>query len=1219
MVVLTNFTVSFLQISRKMRQEVVANGRKYIYVTLEELQSVPQDQPIYVLQQPPIPQAVPIYPGYVMPYPGIPMVPMYYPYPQMQYTQPPPSIEVTPQPSTSKKPILALPPRAPSYVSLSFENFPFRPKITQKSTSNFIPKVSIEYRTVNHIEAPDYFVKDLHASTNEWTATTKMLNLESSFIQKVILRRKQARENAPSWKPLKRPELDHQETTFLTVERTKRSKRRVKVSKKKPEPEEMDIGVKLYSEEKPADKQQLASDLKQVRLEKEISHKVNHPLRLHPEIWHNESGELHDGPACSCVPKYRIGPLHNQFEGEVPIPRCNPRSNNSTKLYHYRIKISPMTNFHRKKPTQIIYQGDKFAFDGFSVFLHYEIKELPSSQLLRFNIMYNLFLTEEPFPPYFSVRSLDLLTRYLLEELYELVDVNWFPLGANADTSCPHVHLMPRFVRHVTSLDEDRNCVNVVEMLPINVVMQHWLREAQKPLIPPEDLARIKYFDNSEWSNYIAGLRGTLATFPTKKPAAIRIDQLDRKALDDSSSSTFPIIVHMTYTPMKLSLIREPGYRALIKQFYKHQYLMMNKNTVGSDGFFRTDIRGDVCLWMLNVVGLVAHVRFHKSLESLEVSMGYHFKNKSLLHQAFTHPSYRRSNFGTNQDHFYTTLVACGPQVLEYGNRNELYRSWRKKGLSTMIEVMSQLPSENEERSNIFGYERLEFLGDAVIEILTSIHLYYMFPDWQEGSLDAYRQAIVQNTHLAELGVRIGLHRFLLFTHCVDFQYESTFIYARSDAFEALFGAMYLDSDLNAVDRVFGAILFGDDPAIHKVWVNVPLHPLQAQFPAGDREFALKVPMFRKLIELEDKLGIKFNHIRLLARALTDKKTGYNFYTLGDNERLEFLGDSLLKYVATDYLFRHFPSHHEGHLSLLKNSLVNRHTQAAICEELGLDRYLIKKEDNSLRPSEKKEPIGKSSLNPDHNIKAEADLLEAFVGALFVDKDLSWVERFCQVCFWPRLVEFILKQVWNDAKSKLQQCCLTCRSLNEEPQTAHYRTLDQIGPTNRRVFHVGVYFRGEQLAVGTGRSVHLAQMDAANKALAAHAHRFKQLNFQKNVIKRKYDEPVVNELLDKVETYESTFVEQFIKSEKRTKISETTMEVKLTAHLKQNVSSASVKINDDEQDSSMEMDLDSSSLNEFAMDQLELTLKPDKKTQNPYSPEISGYLDTDDFLPPTPT
>ncbi len=49
----------------------------------------------------------------------------------------------------------------------------------------------------------------------------------------------------------------------------------------------------------------------------EVSHKLAHPHRLHESIWHNEPGEHNNGPSCQCKPKYRIGPLHNQFEGET--------------------------------------------------------------------------------------------------------------------------------------------------------------------------------------------------------------------------------------------------------------------------------------------------------------------------------------------------------------------------------------------------------------------------------------------------------------------------------------------------------------------------------------------------------------------------------------------------------------------------------------------------------------------------------------------------------------------------------------------------------------------------------------------------------------------------------------------------------------------------------------------------------------------------------------
>ncbi|CAH8494245.1 unnamed protein product [Heterobilharzia americana] len=963
-----------------------------------------------------------------------------------------------------------------------------------------------------------------------------------------------------------------------------------------------------------------------IRQQREVAYKVEHPNRLHPDIWHNEANEFNDGPACSCKPKYRIGPLHNQYEGEQPIPICIPESSNHDRLYHYRVLISPTTNFVQPVPSKITHDGNDYIFDGFSLFLHYKLNKPPPCQVLRFNLLYDIFPIEEEFPPYFTVRSLDLLTQYVFIELLELLDLSWKPYAT--EESCSVIHLMPRFIRLLSksdltslsssgylsitnttdnnSVDSNQQCNNqsdksVVscdkdneatgELLPVHVIMQYWLKEALTPVIDMMELSSLQKMSTTEWSNYIADLRGTLTCFPGKKPAAIRIDQLDRQSVTGQPNKgvlIYPLIVHMTYTPMKLSLTREPKYKCVLKNFMKLQYLMMNKPRISPsdraqlvqlaneleemehsgvhrreitveiscEGFFRTGIRPDIPQYALNLVSLVAHLRFHKSLESLENRLGYTFKDKSLLHQSLTHPSYRRTNFGTNQDHFQNSLVSCGPRILEYGDKLELYKAWRKK--------------MHEERSNIYGNERLEFLGDAIVEVISSIHLFFIFPELSEGHLDAYRQAIVQNQHLAELAVRLGIHKYLLYTHSVDFCYDSTFIYARSDAFEALMAAITLDGGLDVVNRIFGAVLFGDDERIHRVWVQIPQHPLQAQCPEGDRSWATKVPMLKKLCTLEDTLGIKFQHLRVLARAMTIRKTGFNFYTLGDNQRLEFLGDSLLKYVSTDYLFRHFPRHHEGHLSLLKNSLVNKYTQASVCSELGLENYVIRREDNSMNRSQSKSshnngesnssffkgkrnkkgqklsnhPVGNISntFNPQNqNVKYRADLLEAFIGALFVDKDLTWVERFCQICFWPRLVEFILKQEWNDAKSKLQQCCLTFRSLNEDPEIAHYK----VSRLFKRVYRVGVYFRGQCLATGQGRSVQQAQMEAAKKALELHQDTFRQLDFQRSVISRRYKQPYINKILNQVQNWDEQLVDYFI-SDKNTTMTTTTTTITTT-------------------------------------------------------------------------
>lgn len=67
------------------------------------------------------------------------------------------------------------------------------------------------------------------------------------------------------------------------------------------------------------------------------------------------------------------------------------------------------------------------------------------------------------------------------------------------------------------------------------------------------------------------------------------------------------------------------------------------------------------------------------------------------------------------------------------------------------MKIMSRLAEEEEVTSNIHHYERLEFLGDAVVEFITTTTLYHLFPDVEEGGLAVYRQALVENQHLAKL------------------------------------------------------------------------------------------------------------------------------------------------------------------------------------------------------------------------------------------------------------------------------------------------------------------------------------------------------------------------------------------------------------------------------------------------------------------------------------
>lgn len=153
----------------------------------------------------------------------------------------------------------------------------------------------------------------------------------------------------------------------------------------------------------------------------ELSRKMNHPYRLHPDLWYNDPGEMNDGPFCRCSAKSRrTGIRHGIYPGESGFNLCNPNSNNADKLHHYRITIAPPTNFLTKTPTIIKYDEHEFIFEGFSLLSHIPISELPTCKVIRFNIEYTIEYVEEKMPENFTIRELDLFCKFNFEYWYLL-------------------------------------------------------------------------------------------------------------------------------------------------------------------------------------------------------------------------------------------------------------------------------------------------------------------------------------------------------------------------------------------------------------------------------------------------------------------------------------------------------------------------------------------------------------------------------------------------------------------------------------------------------------------------------------------------------------------------------------------------------------------------------------------------------------------------------
>jgi len=294
-----------------------------------------------------------------------------------------------------------------------------------------------------------------------------------------------------------------------------------------------------------------------------------------------------------------------------------------------------------------------------------------------------------------------------------------------------------------------------------------------------------------------------------------------------------------------------------------------------------------------------------------------------------------------------------------------------------------------------------------------------------------------------------------------------------------------LDGGYESAEQFVTSIFF-EEKDLQQVWNNLPKHILQERAPIGDRLLINDSPRLQQLVKLEEQLGLQFTHISLLARAFTCQADDDDALTCGDNERLEFLGDSIVKFIVSDLVFRHFPDHQEGHLTLLRTSLVNAQTQANVFSELGLVKFI----DDSSVPMMQR------------NYKFYANFFEAFLAAVYVDKGMEYCVDMCKVVLFPRLETFILNRNWMDPKSELQNCCSYKRSENNKLENPVYKVLETIGPVPYRKYKAAVYFKGEQIGVGLGGTIKAAEVAAARNALEANY--FEVAEKQKRVLHKIY-------------------------------------------------------------------------------------------------------------------
>jgi ribonuclease-3 len=215
----------------------------------------------------------------------------------------------------------------------------------------------------------------------------------------------------------------------------------------------------------------------------------------------------------------------------------------------------------------------------------------------------------------------------------------------------------------------------------------------------------------------------------------------------------------------------------------------------------------------------------------------------------------------------------------------------------------------------------------------------------------------------------------------------------------------------------------------------------------------------------ERRFGVAFRDPVILKTALTHRSKLEPEGAGVSNERLEFLGDSVLGLIASDYLFRSMDEANEGELTKARSRLVSKSVLGRIGIKLGiLDLLLYAREE--LRDDER----ALTTLS--------ADALEALIGAIYIDRGMACASRFVIDRIIDPMSDVSPDEIGSDYKSALQE--VSQARFKVQPD---YRIVKRTGPEHRKVFHVVVRINGETYGFGSGRSRKEAEQVAAAQAL----------------------------------------------------------------------------------------------------------------------------------------
>ncbi|MBE6068251.1 ribonuclease-3 [Clostridium pascui] len=220
-----------------------------------------------------------------------------------------------------------------------------------------------------------------------------------------------------------------------------------------------------------------------------------------------------------------------------------------------------------------------------------------------------------------------------------------------------------------------------------------------------------------------------------------------------------------------------------------------------------------------------------------------------------------------------------------------------------------------------------------------------------------------------------------------------------------------------------------------------------------------------ELKTLQRKLKVIFKDERLLDVAVTHSSYANQKKNIGYNERLEFLGDSVLQLIITEYLFKNYKNKSEGELSRKRSLIVCENSLFEVAQKWELGQYINMSK-------------GEELTGGRDRISILADCVEAVIAAIYLDKGIEVIKEFVIRNFFNIIEKAMKDEIILDYKTKLQE------KLQERGDVEIiYDLLKYEGPPHRRKFYTQVKLNDKILGHGSGYSKKQAEQNAAKEAI----------------------------------------------------------------------------------------------------------------------------------------